>query len=420
MRRNNKILTAVVLLFWTASASAQTTVQKYVSVNEDLVKKIVEETLPKSGMVDDVQRGWAENLMSKAFESYFSSKETQVNVHGQYEIDELNGKIKELKDTINNRDKEIKDLQKKVSKENLDEKQSTIDDLNKTIGELNATIDTLNETINKSKNEISELSAGQEKWEQDLHAKDDTISSLKKEMDTLAQDKDRLSEENSKLQNNATIADNVTKQYSEKQNALNRKYTDCYNASIEKITDIQGIQNAISEYSEYSKIIGVEIPDEDKKNIDYLNVVCKASEIYQSAVSILDKKYDAAVVKDWLQQYNANSKGFSSLKDMQQTVMAQIKNAMETIESATNNFKKSVLPYLKEQGQIPNNQTADEVKKMVSLNVQIYAESRYKDTTKYNEYHTNLNRVLQNTLDGLKVMDEEQYKAFLEKIEDEL
>lgn len=163
------------------------------------------------------------------------------------------------------------------------------------------------------------------------------------------------------------------------------------------------------------------MPTEQKTQIEFLKSVSNVGVLYQSAINIMNTKYDENAVKKWILSFKSISSNYlPKLNDGQRTVMARIENAMSSLGAANNHFRKSILVYLQEQGQIPDKDTAKEVKDMVQLKVRNYSEGKHIDTKKYNPYHTNLNRILSGILEGIKVMNETDYGTYISKIENTL
>ena len=55
---------------------------------------------------------------------------------------------------------------------------------------------------------------------------------------------------------------------------------ECKNSQTVEFVKSDIVNNAVKEYSDYLKILGISMPVEQKKQIDYLLVAAKASETF--------------------------------------------------------------------------------------------------------------------------------------------
>ena len=393
------IIGAVLLLCMNISpVCAQNTKEsQYVFVKHDLVDKIVNDLLAKQGNIDAVQKGWAETLLRTAFQNYFSNKASKAAVYDQTAWNELNDLLSALNDTIKKRDGIIKSLQKQVSKQNFG---MLMEEAKKSWEQERAQLENKHSTL--------------------IASKDMDIIALKSHVEALVQDSIKRKQEIDVLVKNVAIAKNVTEQYNQKVLALDDLYKEYKNSQTLEYVKADLTLQTISEYSEYLKIVGVSMPIEQKTQIEYLQSVSKVAELYQSATNILDARHDDQAVQKWIQSYKSINTYLPKLNNGQQTIMAQIEKAMSSLGAANNHFKKSILVYLQEQGQIPDGETAQEVKDMVQLKVRNYSDGKHEDITKYNPYHANLNKVLESVFVNIKVMNDAAYQSFISNIENAL
>ena len=362
-----------------------------------MVNEIVKDIIGKQGAIDPVQKGWAQNLLTNAFQNYFANKNSKAIVYEQSDIKFLKDSINSLIDTIKVHKKANSSLKKQLSKENIDTRisegrQEIKDSLNRILSlrekeaiRLSNTIDSLNLVVTKLQNENADLSS-------------------------------KVSDLNSSV----AIAQNVTKQYSAKQKEIESLYMEYVNSQTLDYIDCNKIKKAISEYTDYVKIINVPIQDENKQKIEYLETVSQVSGAYANAKILLDSKYDEKAISKWIQDAKQYQNHIAKLNNGQKTVFAQVTNAMTTIGSAVNHFRNSILKYLEEQGQIPDVETTLTIKDMLVLKLKNYGNGKYQDVTKYDPYHKHLNSILLKTQKGLKVMNENSYKAFIKGVEKEL
>lgn len=370
--------------------------EKYVIISQEQAEKILSDLLSKKSSGNNVQDAWAKSLLIEAFQTYFTNKSTKADVYEKTFVEGLNQEIDNLNDSIKKRDGIIKTLQKKVSKENyqvlLDEAQRKWD---------------------------TERQILDSQHSQAMQSQDEKIQNLQARVEALVDDSLAYEQKISTLQEGVIIAKNVTNKYEQNKSALETLYMEYKNSQTVEYVKSDVINNVVREYSDYLKILGISMPNEEKNQIKYLLAVAEASEVYKSAVTILGAKYDEASVQAWLKDYK-NTNRLTMLNGGQQTIMTQIEKAMSTYGSAVNHFKKSILPYLQEQGQIPDASTVKEVTEMVKIKVSNYSDGKFLDLSKYSPYHTNLNRVLNKTLQGLKVMNESTYNNFILSIESSL
>ena len=371
---------------------------QYVCVKQEVVDKVISNLLAKQGDVDPVQKGWGENLLRTAFLNYFTNKASKAIVYDQSAWNELKDELSALNDSIKKRDANIKALQKQLSRENFE-----------------------NQMVQAKQAWEQERNQLVDKYSSVVKIKDATISDLGTRVKTLEQDSIKHEQEINGLKKSVDIAKNVTEQYNQKLQALDDLYKEYKNSQTLEYVKADLAQQTISEYSDYLKIIGIPMPPEQKTQIEFLKSVSNVGVLYQSAINIMNTKYDENAVKKWILSFKSISSNYlPKLNDGQRTVMARIENAMSSLGAANNHFRKSILVYLQEQGQIPDKDTAKEVKDMVQLKVRNYSEGKHIDTKKYNPYHTNLNRILSGILEGIKVMNETDYGTYISKIENTL
>jgi predicted nucleic acid-binding Zn-ribbon protein len=371
---------------------------QYVCVKQEVVDKVISNLLAKQGDVDPVQKGWGENLLRTAFLNYFTNKASKAIVYDQSAWNELKDELSALNDSIKKRDANIKALQKQLSRENFE-----------------------NQMVQAKQAWEQERNQLVDKYSSVVKIKDATISDLGTRVKTLEQDSIKHEQEINGLKKSVDIAKNVTEQYNQKLQALDDLYKEYKNSQTLEYVKADLAQQTISEYSDYLKIIGIPMPTEQKTQIEFLKSVSNVGVLYQSAINIMNTKYDENAVKKWILSFKSISSNYlPKLNDGQRTVMARIENAMSSLGAANNHFRKSILVYLQEQGQIPDKDTAKEVKDMVQLKVRNYSEGKHIDTKKYNPYHTNLNRILSGILEGIKVMNETDYGTYISKIENTL
>lgn len=383
------ITTLIIFYICTIPLSAQEENQ-YVRVNQSTVNDIIKKLMDKQDDIDAVQKGWAENLLRTAFQSYFSNKKAKAEVYEQSAIKEYQDSIRNLNSTIKKNNKTIQSLRSQISKENVD-----------------ARIDAVKKEISDSLNRI-------------LSVKESNIIRQEGCIDSLNKIILQLERERTELKRGAKIAENVTKHYVAKQQAIETLYMEYNNSQTMEYINCEQISKILSEYTDYLKIIEVPIPDEQKNQIEYLQAVSAMSEIYASAISLLDSKYDKASIAKWNKDYKEKRVFIDKLNNGQKTIIAQIENAVNTLDRAVSHFKNSIVTYLVEQGQIPDAETAKDIKEMLALKVKNFSNGKYEDVSKYNPYHKRLNDVLKKTKDGIKIMNETNYKSFISSIERDL
>lgn len=387
-----KVITIIVIgCFCAIHVFAQK--NEYVKINQTLVNEIVKKLIDKQGSLDPVQKGWAENLLTNAFQNYFTNKNAKAMVYEQSDIKYLKDSINVLTSTIKEQKKSITTLNNQLSKEDFETRLSKVrkevtDSLGRINLEQNASV------INLSK----------------------SCDSLNLIIQALRDENTNLSSENTNLLKSVAIAENVTKQYTAKQKEIEALYMEYANSQTLDYINEDRIAKAITEYTNYVKIINVPVQDEQKKQIEYLESVSIVSSLYANANIILDSKYDEKAVSQWNQEKKRHQNSINKLNNGQKTVFMQINNAINTVGTATNDFKHNILTYLEEQGQIPDVETAKEVKDMVTLGVKTFT----KGQPIYDARHKNLNKILKYIQNGLKVMNENAYKSFISRIKADL
>lgn len=387
-----KVITIIVIgCFCAIHVFAQK--NEYVKINQTLVNEIVKKLIDKQGSLDPVQKGWAENLLTNAFQNYFTNKNAKAMVYEQSDIKYLKDSINVLTSTIKEQKKSIATLNNQLSKEDFETRLSKVrKEVTDSLGRINLEQNASVINLSKSRDSLNLI------------------------IQALRDENTNLSSENTNLLKSVAIAENVTKQYTAKQKEIEALYMEYANSQTLDYINEDRIAKAITEYTNYVKIINVPVQDEQKKQIEYLESVSIVSSLYANANIILDSKYDEKAVSQWNQEKKRHQNSINKLNNGQKTVFMQINNAMNTVGTATNDFKHNILTYLEEQGQIPDVETAKEVKDMVTLGVKTFT----KGQPIYDARHKNLNKILKYIQNGLKVMNENAYKSFISRIKADL
>lgn len=364
---------------------------KFVCVNNDLANDIVDDLIKKQGAsIGEKDKAWAKSLLNEAFQLYFANKKAKALVYSKEKVSELEQNAKSLNDTIQSRDKIIKKLKHQIKTENLEGK------------------------LAKAKQEWeSEHKQMVAQHNQVLKENEKAISKLKERVNILMGDSVKYTKEIEKYQKNAFIVENVQKMYNEKSSVLYTLYMEHKNSQTLEFVKCDNIQYAISDYSDYLKIVGLPMPAEQKSQIEYLYSVKEVGRLYKSAVGILDSLYNEAAVRTWLSEYKNASVHIEKLNAGQKTIIVQMQKNISLYPDEFKHFKNVLLNnYLKKEGQIPDNETIKKIKDEIEFRVDFHVGGNT-----YNPCYTNLNRTLNEILQGLRIMDEKEYGEFLIKIE---
>lgn len=394
-----KFSVAGVLCLWLGITTVAAQEQTYISVNQQTADKITKRVLDQQEGATPENIGWAKGLIQEAFRLYFSDKSVRAEVYDETAMDRLEQEKAYLLDSIKGLHKDNKDLAKQLSKENI---QGQLDDLR--------------EQLNREfEDKQQEAAIRQSASDDSLALQAKRISLLNQQLDSVQQ---VLAERNAlvdKLQEDSKIAKAVIAQYGQRRDAVVELYQGTVNSQTLEYVESSQINLAISNYMEYSKLVSFPVEQDVKDKIDYLQAAALAGEFYQKAVATMAAKYDAkateALVKDCGQLDD------SLLNSGQKTVLAQVQEALEEEGKAIAHFRLSIIDYLKEQGQIPDQETVKDVKGGIWLRVGNFAEGRYTDRKHYSPYYVNLNNVLDGAIQGLKVMNEKDYETFVNDIE---
>lgn len=392
-----KINSVIILLLFLGNVSIFSQEKTYILADQHVADKVIEEIVDEQSGATPENIGWAKGLLQDAFKAYFSNRSVKAKVYEQSDINALDKQIKALTDSVKRKNSDISKLTKQLSKENI---QKQLDDLRNQY--------------------IQGLSNRDKAYADTLSRRDADIVQLRREIaefQNAINDKDALI---SKLEANSKIAENVIAQHDAKKNVLEALYMGTKGSQTLEYIEVAQINNTVKDYVDYLQLMGLSVPHDLQSKIDYLKIISNAGDFYQRTIAFMDKKYDTVENQKLLDECQKLSSGFSVLNNGQQTVLTQIEKALSDQASAINHFRKSILPYISEQGQIPDEETTNDVKQMVLLRIQNYAEGRYTDTSHYDPYFTNLNRVVDKTISGLKKMDEDTYKKYLQEIIDSL
>ena len=383
-----------VLCLWLGITTVAAQEQTYISVNQQTADKITEHVLDQQEGATPENIGWAKGLIQEAFKNYFSDKSVRADVYDKATMDNLEQEKAHLLDSIKGLHKENKNLTKQLSKENI---QGQLDDLREKLKrEYEARQSASNDSLAMQGKQIARMNQQLNSLQEVLGERDALIA---------------------KLEENAKIADNVIAQHNARKDALTILYQEIANSQTLDYIDGDTIQKTIADYAEYTQLISLPVGEEEKAQMAYLETAAQAGKLYHEAKTAMGAKYDAEKGQALLKAYEQFQAHDSVLNSGQKTMLAQVQKALEELEKAITHFRLSIIDYLREQGQIPDQETATEVKEGIWLRVGNFAEGRYTDRKHYSPYHTHLNKVLDEAMKGLKVMNETDYETFVNGIE---
>ena len=385
---------AGVLCLWLGITAVAAQEQTYISVNQQTADKITEHVLDQQEGATPENIGWAKGLIQEAFKNYFSDKSVRADVYDKATMDNLEQEKAHLLDSIKGLHKENKNLTKQLSKENI---QGQLDDLREKLKrEYEARQSASNDSLAMQGKQIARMNQQLNSLQEVLGERDALIA---------------------KLEENAKIADNVIAQHNARKDALTILYQEIANSQTLDYIDGDTIQKTIADYAEYTQLISLPVGEEEKAQMAYLETAAQAGKLYHEAKTAMGAKYDAEKGQALLKAYEQFQAHDSVLNSGQKTMLAQVQKALEELEKAITHFRLSIIDYLREQGQIPDQETVTEVKEGIWLRVGNFAEGRYTDRKHYSPYHVNLNKVLDEAIKGLKVMNETDYETFVNGIE---
>lgn len=390
-----------VLCLWLGISAVAAQEQTYLSVNQQTADKIAEQVLDQQKGATPENIGWAKGLIQEAFRHYFADKSVRANVYDEATMNKLEQEKAHLLDSIKGLHKENKGLTKQLSKENI---QGQLDDLRKQLNQ-------------ECENKLQEAATRQNASDDSLALQGKRIARLNQQLDSLQSvlgERDALV---AKLKENARIADNVIAQHNARKDALAVLYQEIANSQTLDYVDENTIQKAIADYAEYTRLVSLPVGEEERTQMAYLETAAQAGKLYREAKTAMAAKYDVDKRQTLLKACEQFQTQDSVLNSGQRTVLAQVQMALDELDKAITHFRLSIIDYLKEQGQIPDQETATEVKEGIWLRVGNFAEGRYTDRKHYSPYHTHLNKVLDEAIEGLKIMNEKDYETFVNSIE---
>lgn len=396
-----KFNVAGVLCLWLGTTAVAAQEQTYISVNQQTADKITERVLDQQKGATPENIGWARGLIQEAFRLYFSDKSVRAEVYDEATMDRLEQEKAHLLDSIKGLHKENKNLAKQLSKENI-----------------KGQLEDLREQLNREfENKQREATARQSASDDSLALQGKQIARMSQQLDSLRTVLGERDAQVAKLEEDAKIADNVIAQHNARKDVLIVLYQETANSQTLDYVKVDTIQKAIADYVEYTRLISLPMGEEERAWMAYLEAVAQAGKFYREATAAMAAKYDAAKGQALLKACEQLLANDSLLNSGQRTVLAQVQKALEEQEKAIAHFRLSIIDYLREQGQIPDPETVKEVKDGIWLRVGNFAEGRYTDRKHYSPYHVNLNKILDEAIKGLKVMNETDYETFVNGIE---
>lgn len=373
----------------------------YVKVDQKLIDKAAEDAVKD---VDDVERkAFVEKKIKEAFKTYAAGKAAKVEVYEKGAIETLNAEKKSLQDTAENLHKRMERLKQ--------EKNNAIKPYNDTIKDLRQKL--------KKENIDGRINAINEKHKADSLAQADNIKVLEAEISRLRAYSDSLADRNAVLANDAEIAKSVKKELDNRLGEVNALYDSYSGDSVSKV-DSKEVEKTLGDYEDYLKIIGIPLAQEQKDKMELVRAVARVAKHYHDGIKILSEKYDAKAVQQWNGGVKSLTTSVVRLNNAQKQEWQRLCDAMNNIDNTMKYFREVIVQYVKDQGELPNKSVVKEVEDYVKLCVKNKAKAEYKDKDKFHPLYDHLNKVLEEMRDGLKVMDEKQYKAFVDKLEKSL
>lgn len=346
----------------------------YVKVDKELIKKAAETVVNGEKDLNAKDKSYYKDLLEKAFVKYAAGKASKVEVYEKETVERLKSENRALQDSMKQLRRSLADLRKALKKG-----EGHVNVHNAWCRE-----DSIAREITALKAEISSLRADIAAREQSTgFAAGDSMADI--------------------------LWGKVDELYSEYLNSQELQYVDP--AAAEK---------TVSDYEAYLATLGAAVPASQREKIELIRAVAMVAGHYHDGMEILSKKYDSKAVRQWKEGVKSLSASVARLNSGQKTVWQNVVNAFSTIDDANAHFKGHILPFLKEQEQIPSGAEAKAVNDLVRKQVHAFASGRYKDTKGYHELHKHLNAVLDAVLSGLTVMDAKQYSAFVKTIENSL
>ncbi len=306
------------------AAFAQKATQQYIVVDDKIKEEVTQAAAAKYAKGDDMKEAALRTLIGDAFTAYFGHKKTRAEVVSCDSVNILNRQLATARGTISS-------LNNQLSKTNT-----------------NALLDAKDK---EWKNKCDSVKRSMGIVIAQKNGECDSLQLL------LAETQGRLSELNTRqtaLEQNASVFKNIEKRLSDLQVELNKAYEKCTTGSLSGINDCVEMETAARSYSDFMKMLGQAVPEEQKKQIALIQSTCKGAEYYQKASSLLDGKYDKAAVDKMVKEYSEVEPYLKNMSSQQAAELARVHDLLKWEENVILNFRETILKELLDMRCIPD------------------------------------------------------------------
>lgn len=378
-------------------ANSQDANHKYVTVDEKVQKSSVESVAKKFANGDPKAKGAYEQMLMEAFAEYFNSGKVAADVVESDTIKALNQLMERL-------EKESKSLVaenngKCISDEYAARKVKVREQ----------------DSIMDARISVAEARVGE-------------LNSLLAEARKLNAE---YEQEVKNLGQSAAVADNVSTQLNDKEEALDQAYRECANTSLDNMRNLESKRTSVKEYQKYIQFLNI-TPASQKDNdmkIKRILVLCDATEFYNKCKAALAKPYSQSEV-DALEREGTNvrnSLGVLSGGNVQATELQNILMALRNAGKVVAHFRNDIIAPLYDEGSIPNDVAKEEDLTKINNALAKFSENDpNRVSNSYNPKYTYINGVLDELCNAIREFkrnrfdDSKVFGNFLNKVSGKL
>lgn len=394
MKKRILVASCLALCF---AAFAQRATQQYIVVDDKIKEEVTQAAAAKYAKGDDMKEAAFRTLIGDAFTAYFGHKKTRADVVSLDSVKTLNQQLAKAHETI-------KSLNNQLSKTNTN---SQLDAKDREWRSKCDSISMSNEAV--------------------LAARNHECDSLQQ---LLTETQGRLSELNTRqaaLEQNDLVFKNMKKRLSDLQTELNNACEKCTTGSLSSIGNFAEMEDAVKSYSDFMKMLGQEVPAEQKEQIALIQSTCKVAEYYQKASSLLDGKYDKAAVDKMVKEYSEVEHYLNNMNSQQAADAARAYELLAREERVILNFRSFILADLQSLVCISDKTGYQDAMGKIKKRWGIFnAGNPNCEEGYYDKGYKYINKQLEELYSGLKnysgknLKDPKTYEKFLKGIGDSL
>lgn len=378
-------------------ANSQNANRKYVAVDEKVQESSIQTVAKKYAKGDPKVRGAYEEMLRKTFEEYFNNGNVAADVVEADTIKVLNQQISSLENEAKalrkeNNGKGIAD-QYAVHRAKVREQDSIMDSR---ISAAEARVGELNSLLAEARKLNAE-------YEQEVK----------------------------NLGQSAAVADNVSTQLNDKEEALDMAYRECANTSLDNMRNLESKRTAVKEYQKYIQFLNI-TPASQKDNdikIKRILALCDATEFYNKCKAALAKPYSRSEVAALDREGGnvRNSLGVLPGGNVQATELQNMLMALRNEGKVVAHFRNDIIAPLYDEGSIPNDVAKEEdLTKINNALAKFSANDPNRVSNSYNPKYSYINGVLDELCKAIRDFkrnrfdDSKVFGNFLNKVSGKL